>query len=285
MARSGLSARLGLLQFGRCRGIWIFDTVDQRHGIETAADQSDAAHIHGLLAQDNNVAADVLISVAESILNLLQGNPELFETIRIGVDFVALDSAAAAGDVDDAWDATELALQHPVLHRLEIVEGVNIAAGVVLGAVEGVTENFAGGRFRGQFRNHAGRERFRELQSVDDLLSRLFEVVAVLELAAQVRQAEQRLGAQILQVRHAGQGDFQRHGDQTLHLVSRCARILGDHLDNCRGWVGVRFNVDMDKRVGAESQKRQGQHDDDQPVADGPLDEHADHLFVSKLYL
>ena len=49
---------------------------------------------------------------------------------------------------------------------------------------------------------------------------------AVLELAAQVRQAEQRLAAQILETGHARQGHFQRNRDLTLDL-------LGDAPGNC----------------------------------------------------
>ena len=56
-------------------------------------------------------------------------------------------------------------------------------------------------------------------QAVDDLLPGSSVIDAVLELDAQVRQAEQRLAADVFQARHAGQGDFQRNGDLPFDLL------------------------------------------------------------------
>ena len=58
---------------------------------------------------------------------------------------------------------------------------------------------------------------------------------------------------------------------------AEAARILGDDLDDRRRRVGVRLDVDIQKRVETERREGQRRQDDDQPIADGPVDEVLDH--------
>ena len=86
-----------------------------------------------MCALDHQVAADVGVAVGQGGLQLGQGDAVALQPVGIGVDLVALDRAAAAGDVHDARHAAELALQHPVLQGLEVVEGVDVVAERSLG--------------------------------------------------------------------------------------------------------------------------------------------------------
>ena len=69
-------------------------------------------------------------------------------------------------------------------------------------------------------------------EAVDDLLLGLVVVAAVVELVAEVRQAEQRLAAGRVQAGHAGEGDLERDGDLPFDLLGARAGVLGDDLDD-----------------------------------------------------
>ena len=149
---------------------------------------------------------------------------------------------------------------------------MSLAVGV-LGAVERVAVDFAGRRLRRDLRRDAGRQRLQlRRQPVDDLLAGLLVVVAVLELQAQERQAEQRFGADVFQVGHAGHGHFQRHGDLALDLLGGGAGVQGVDLDDGRRRVGVGLDVDVQERVDADADQGQGEQDDDERVVQGPPD-------------
>ena len=203
--------------------------------------------------------------------------PKRLEAVGVGVDFVAFDGAAAAGNVDDARHPAELALQHPVLHRLEIVERVQVVAGRVAGAVERVAEDFAGGRLGRKLRRDAGRQRLGELKPIDDFLAGGVVLVAVLELAAQVAEAEHRLGTQVRQAGHARQRHLQRHRHLTLDLLGRAAGKLADDLDDGRRRVGIGLDVDVEKGVSAVAGQSQDNQHDHERIVQGPLDDLANH--------
>ena len=69
-------------------------------------------------------------------------------------------------DVDDAGHLLELALEDPVLGRLQLLERVALAD-------DAVAEDLADRVPRRELRLHAGRQ-LHELEAVDDLLARLF---------------------------------------------------------------------------------------------------------------
>ena len=243
-----------------------------------AAEQADAAHAHGHVALHHYVGADVLVGVLQGRLQLGQRDPELFEPVGVGVDLVALDRAAAAGHVHDARHAAELALQHPVLQRLEVVEGVDVAAVGIFRTIEGVAVDFAGGRLRRDLRRDAGRQRLQlRRQPVDDLLTRLLVFVAVLELQAQERQAEERLGADVFQIWHPRHGHFHRHRDLAFDLRGGGAGVERVDLDDGRGRVGVGLDVDVQERVDADAPQGHGEQEDDERVVQRPADQTVQH--------
>ena len=81
------------------------------------------------------------------------------------------------------------------------------------------------------------------------------------ELHLHVGQAEQRDGADRLDVGHAGHLDLDRHGDVALDLLRRLAGILGDDVDQRRHRVGI--GLDVERLVGEQAADHQRDAEDD----------------------
>ena len=60
----------------------------------------------------------------DRVLDLLERDVVLPQQPRVDQHLVLLDRAAVARHVDHAGDRLERAVEHPVLHRLELVQGV-----------------------------------------------------------------------------------------------------------------------------------------------------------------
>ncbi len=97
------------------------------HRVQAAADQADAPHVLHDRSLEEIIAADVGVAVGHRVLQLRKRDAVALQAIRVGLDLVAFDRAAEAGDVDDPRHALELALQRPVLQGLQIVERVDVA--------------------------------------------------------------------------------------------------------------------------------------------------------------
>ena len=140
------------------------------------------------------------------------------------------------GHIDHAGDRLERSLEHPVLNRLELVQGV-------ARALEDVADDLAGRAPGREPRIHARREIVERVDPVDDLLARLPVVGRIGELALDVRQAGDRRAAQVFQPGHAVQGDLDGNADQSFHFLGAGAGVLGDHLDQRRSRVGIGLDV------------------------------------------
>ena len=88
---------------------------------------------------------------------------------------------------------------------------------------------------------------------VEDLLPRLPVIGAVGELALDVAQARDGRAPQGFEARHPIQGDFERPGDEPLHLLGARPGILGDDLDEGRRGVGIGLDVQVHGRVDARA--------------------------------
>jgi hypothetical protein len=117
-------------------------------------------------------------------------------------------------------------------------------------------------------------------------LASFVEVNPVLELVAQVGQAEQRFAARVFQTGHPRKGDLEGNGDLTFDLLGRGAGILGHDFDNGGCGVGIGLDVDVDKGIAAARPQAQSQHDYDERVMDRPRDQlthHVESLFGPKM--
>src|SRR5262249_35250442 len=247
----------------------VLQAQDLLHRVLAPAEQPDAAHVQDGVALTEGIAADVTVAAGNRVLQLRQGDPVLLEARGIRVDLVTLDGAARAGNIRDARDAPEGPLQRPVLQRLEVVQGVDVAAERVLGTAQRVAEDFAGGRLRGDLRGDAGGQVRRELQAGDDFFPRLFEVHPLFEMVAEVGKTEQGPAPGVFQPRYAGQGHFEGDGDLALHLFGRGARVLGDYLDDGRRRVGVGLHVDVLEGIAADRDQGDGEEKNDQGTVQG----------------
>ena len=77
-----------------------------------------------LAAQRENVAADVGIGFRDCIFELLKGDVVVRHLLRINQHLVLLHRTAESRDVDHARHGLELPFQHPILHRLQLIECV-----------------------------------------------------------------------------------------------------------------------------------------------------------------
>src|SRR5262245_25338833 len=243
-----------------------FQAQDLLHRVESAADEADAADVQHRVALRKVVAADVVVAAGDGVLQLRQRNAVLLEPIRVPVNLIALNGHAVANYINNSRDPAEFPFQHPILQGLEIVGRVDrlLAAGKVPRVAEGVTKDFAGGRFRRNLRVDARRQVHDELQAVDDFLPGLVEIDAVIELVSQVRQPRERLAAAVFQARHPCQRNLQGNRDAALDFLSRAARILRNDLDDGGGGVRIRFDVDVRERIEATPGEDNGQKDDNE---------------------
>ena len=219
------------------------------------ADLADRAHDRRLRPDIHRVGADIDVGVVQPVQHLLQREAVGKQPVEVDGDVVGLGLAAPAGDVDHARHRLEAALQDPVLDGLEVEHRVARRPD------HAIAEDLADRAGRRQHGLHAVRQRCQLAQPVDDVLRGLLVGHVVGELHLHVRQAEQRDGADRLDVRDAGHLHFDRDGDVALDLLRRLAGILGDDVDQRRHRVGIGLDVQLP--VGEQAADHQGQCQDD----------------------
>src|SRR5262249_39488896 len=143
-------------------------------------------------------------------------------------------------------------------------------------ADDAIAEDFTDGVPRRDLRLHAGRHR-NELQSVDHLLARVLVVDVPGEVTLHVGQSEQRLRANVIEMRHAREADLERDGDVALYLFGAPTFGLRDELDERRDRIGIRLDVELLIAVEAEAEHSERQHADDGGHLERKTDEFLDH--------
>ena len=250
------------------------------HRIQAAAKEADTPRRHGDLALGDVVAADGGVGVGQRRLELGQRDAVAAEAVGVGLHLVAPDRAAKAGQVHDPRHSPKLALEHPVLQRLDIVERVDFFAGSILGDFQDIAEDFPGGRLGRDDRSHVGGQRLGDRgNAVDHFLPGrvVGEVAAVVPGHLEVGEAEERLAIDFLQARHAGERHFQRDGDLPLDLLGRRAGKEREHFDDRRRRVGVGLDVDVLEGIEADDRQEEGPEDDGNRIIERPRDELANH--------
>lgn len=266
------------------RGVRALHPQHLVHRVDAAAKQADAPdrHSHRTLAEV--VAPHRGVGVRQRRLNLAQRDAVAAQAVGVGLHLVAPHRAAEAGDVHDARHRAKLRLQQPVLHRLDIVQRVDLVAGWVLGDFHDIAVDFAcGGLWRNR-RGHVGRQRLADRgQAVDHFLSRrlIGVLAAVVPRHLEIAQAEQRLAVDFFEAGHSSKGDFQGDRDLPLDLQGRRAGEQRNHLDDGRRRVGVGFNVHVQERSGPEHREEHREQDDHQRIIQRPGNELSNHVITS----
>ena len=124
-------------------GFGSFMPITLRTGSSAPRNSATLRRVHHDRPLRNQVAADVHVAVGKRVLEIGQLDAVTAHAGGVGLNLVAPDGAAAAADVHDPRHLPELPLQHPVLHRLEVVEGVDVVAVLILGSIESVAVDLA----------------------------------------------------------------------------------------------------------------------------------------------
>src|SRR5262249_1671055 len=179
-----------------------------------------------------------------------------------------------AGDVHNARHGAELALQHPILERLDVVARINLAARSIFRSFQDVAVDFAGGRLGRYAGGHAGRQRLGDRgQPVDHLLPGRLVGVAVVPIHFEVAEAEQRLAPDRLQTGHTPERYLEGDGDLPLDLFRGSPGEQGNDLNDGRRRVRVSLDVDIHEGVRADARERDSQQDDDQRIVHRPVND------------
>src|SRR5262249_18705874 len=150
-------------------------------------------------------------------------DPVTLQAVGGDADLELLRLTAEADDVDDAGDLFELALEDPVLRRLEVLDGVPLS-------LHGVAEDLAD-RVPRRDRGLTTGAATDELKAVQHLLPRLGVLRPPLEVALHVAEAEKRLRPNVVETRHPREPDLERDRDVALGLFRAPTGGLRDDLD------------------------------------------------------
>ena len=143
-----------------------------------------------------------------------------------GIDahLIFAHGAAEVGNVHDVGNGLELLLKNPVFQRPQFHQVDT--ADLCFSACTNRSGRWCSSPCRFEAGGPCGRVDLRE--PFQDLLPVPVVHRAVVEDHDHERQAENRLGAQICQVRHSGHLHFDRNRDLLFHLFGGTARPLGD---------------------------------------------------------
>ena len=240
----------------------VLDVVD-------VLEEADAADGVGLLADVHPLPADVLVGVLDGADQLRERHVLAAQPVGVDPHVVLLRFAAEGDDVDDAGNLLELAFEDPVLRRLQVEQRVALADDVV-------AEQLADGVPWRQLRLHPRRQ-LHELDAVDHFLTRPVVGRVPGEIALHVGEAEERLRADVIERRHPGEPDLERHGHVALDLLRAPAVRLGDKLDHRRYRVGVRLDVELlvGEEPAGDQEDRARENDERHPQRE--CDELLDH--------
>src|SRR5262249_22852245 len=207
----------------------------------------------------------------DRVEDVLEGQVVRAQSGRVHRDLVLLDPAAPRDDVGHARDFEELALEDPVLQRLDLHQGQ--AIGVQRVPVD-LTDD-------ARQRNHRRLDVARHLGGDQALLHLLTSPVGIRPVAEQdadVGQPEERLRAQEGEVRNTVELLLEGERDDALDLLGGMPRPQRDHLDLHVADVRVRLDgqamVGHDAADGQEQRQRQR----DEALVEGKGDEPADHF-------
>ena len=95
---------------------------DNVFDVAQVPDQADAADVEALGADRQIVPPDVRVAVGQGVQHLPQHDVVLGEASRVHIHMVFLRRATERRHIDDSADLLELALQLPVLDRLQVAE-------------------------------------------------------------------------------------------------------------------------------------------------------------------
>src|SRR5579872_3734284 len=197
----------------------IVDLDDNIADLVDIIQQADTADDIGLGILLDDIAADIDIAFADGVVNVQGGDAQVGKHHRVDLYLVSLDHSAETHDVRYAGNGAELAVNDPVLDRLELTR-------VPEAAFQGIAVNFAGGSGG---RLHVGVHVFRQvcvMQEIVDLLARVSILDAIFKDKLDNGEAKDRRGAKTGLALNGVHGQFDRDGDKFLHFFGAPSRPL-----------------------------------------------------------
>ena len=108
-------------------------------------------------------------------------------------------------------------------------------------------------------------------------MARVFVLRSPFEVALDVREAEERLGADVIEAGHPGQADLKGNRYVALGLLGAPPGRLGDDLDQRRHRVRVGFDVEHAVRIAADRDEAEREQDRDRGSFEDEVDNLLDH--------
>ena len=234
-------------------------------------DEAEPADRDPVVALGDVPASGVGVVVRHGVEHLLQGQVVGAQPGRVDRDLVLLGAAAPGHHVGDARNLLVLALEHPVLERLQLDERQALR-------FEGVPVDLADDAGQGAELGFGVGRQLGLREAFLGLLARPVIVRAVGKEHADVGEPEQRVRAQERDVGDPVQLVLEGDRDEPLDLLGRMAGPECDHLDFHVADVGV--GLDGEARVGdnATGREQEGQRQRDESLMQREGDDATDHL-------
>ena len=249
------------------------DVADVVDGLDVA----QRPHHEFALRHLDQAAADIVVAAPDGVLHLRERDVVEGQLVRIHFHLVLLHIAAHAGNLGDAGHRLQRVAQIPVLDGAQL--GQVVLAALVHQRVF-IDPAHAGG-VRPQRRRDARRQ---ELGGIVQVFQHPgagpVHVRAVLEDDVHEREAEERIAAHHLGVRHGQHRGGQRVGDLILDHLRCLPRVLGedDHLHV--GEIGNRVQRHLlDGQRAGDDQQRRG-HEHQEAVLQRGINDASDHGWI-----
>src|SRR5579862_7900252 len=251
---SGLSLENGL-----------FDVVN-------VSDEADGAHVDLLRALLDEAAAGVGVGIGKLLLYLREAEAVGDELVGIETYLIFTSDAAEGGVVDNIRHGADVLGDDPILQRLHFHQVIRR-----IGALHGVpVDGTDGAEIGTDASGDTGRERDLR-KTLQTLLTIPIVVGIVVKDQVHHRQARQRSGANMLQVRDSVHLNLDGNGDLLLDFFGGASGPLRDDLHPGVGHVGIGFDGQIVEGDHTPDKEEQRCTENDEAVVEGKIDEEANH--------
>ena len=251
-----------------------FAAFGRHHGAANVIEigkQADAANHKGFRAALHQAAAVVGTVVLNRAGDLIEGDAEAFQRIRVDTYLILLDGRAEADHIGHAWHHAQARLDYPVLQRTHFVfrHGRRHFKHVAVHLAHRRGERAERGL-------HTGGQTD-TLQAFNHLLARKIIVGAISKSQGHHRQSGNRHRADLCHAGRAGHADFNRQRDRTFHFFRCLTTKLRDDLHLHVLHVGKCLNRQIVGRAQAGQHQRAHCQQHEQALGDNKLDQAFEH--------
>ena len=245
--------------------------------LANVVDESNTTHDVGLRTALDDVTADVDVAVGDGLIELERTDAVGGKLVGIDADLEGLHLTAETDDVGNAGHGAQLALDDPVLQRLQLAHRPLVAA-------QRVAVNLA--RRTGE-RLHVGFHAIGQVSVVDEvvyLLARELVVDMIFEADGDHGETKKRRRTDVGLLLHRIHSNLDGDGDELLYLLSRAAGPLRDDGHLGVGHVGEGVNGRLAEADHTEDDDGQRHHEDEILAAERESDDGIDEFIHYPTY-